>query len=148
MNRAAKQYAPVSPLQKATGIVPLYIAWYITDELEHYFWVTLPEDVCYRLADRAERAWAHNANWRRKLKGPYGREWLRLFMRHWLSGLLYKEWPGLFRQLPDSYKIGHPLPLRDTPRRQSEPARTRPTTKTSVPPSTAKSTSSSMTFTA
>jgi hypothetical protein len=33
-------------------------------------------------------------------------------MRHWLAGVLAKEQPALFRDLPDSYKVGHPLPCR------------------------------------
>jgi hypothetical protein len=31
-------------------------------------------------------------------------------MRHWLAGVLAKEQPALFRALPDSYKVGAPLP--------------------------------------
>jgi hypothetical protein len=31
-------------------------------------------------------------------------------MRHWLAGVLAKERPALFRALPDSFKLGHPLP--------------------------------------
>ena len=143
MNHATKQYVPVSPFEKAAGICPLHIAWIVTDELQHYFRVALPDNVCEQLADRAERVWAHNAYWRHKFKGRRGRAYLLSFMRHWLSALLYEEPPGLFKQLPDSYQIGCPLPLQDTPRRLSEPTRTRPTTKTSAPPSTVKSTASS-----
>jgi len=144
MKRAAKQYAPVGPFEKTAGICPLYIAWIVRDELEHCFRLDLPDDVCDELADRAERVLAHNAYWRRKFKGRRGRAYLLAFMRHWLSGLLRKKRPGLFEQLPDSYQIGHPLPLQDTSRRRSEPTRTRPTTRTGAPPSTA----SSMTSTA
>jgi len=31
-------------------------------------------------------------------------------MRHWLAGVLAKERPALFRDLPESFKIGQPLP--------------------------------------
>jgi hypothetical protein len=31
-------------------------------------------------------------------------------MRHWLAGVLAKERPALFRDLPESFKVGHPLP--------------------------------------
>jgi len=37
---------------------------------------------------------------------------LQPFPRHWLAGVLAKEQPALFRDLPDSYKVGHPLPCR------------------------------------
>jgi hypothetical protein len=32
------------------------------------------------------------------------------FPRHWLAGVLAKERPALFRDLPESFKVGHPLP--------------------------------------
>jgi len=31
-------------------------------------------------------------------------------MRHWLTGVLAKECPALFRDLPESFKIGLELP--------------------------------------
>jgi hypothetical protein len=33
-----------------------------------------------------------------------------MFMRHWLAGVLAGENPALFRELPESFKVGHPLP--------------------------------------
>jgi hypothetical protein len=38
------------------------------------------------------------------------REFILMFMRHWLAGVLARERPVLFRDLPESFKIGHPLP--------------------------------------
>jgi hypothetical protein len=35
-------------------------------------------------------------------------------MRHWLAGVLAKENPVLFRALPESFKVGHPLPQKQT----------------------------------
>ena len=110
MNHDEDQFVLSGPIEKATGIWPLCIAGIVKDELEHYFWVTLPEHVCDQLADRAERAFAHDVRFQRKLKGPYGPDLLRSFMRHWLSSLLYKERRDLFKLLPDSFKMGHRLP--------------------------------------
>jgi hypothetical protein len=31
-------------------------------------------------------------------------------MRHWLAGVLARERPVLFHDLPESFKVGHPLP--------------------------------------
>jgi hypothetical protein len=31
-------------------------------------------------------------------------------MRHWLAGVLAREHPALFRELPESFKLGAPLP--------------------------------------
>ena len=38
------------------------------------------------------------------------REFILKFMRHWLAGVLARERPALFRDLPESFKVGHPLP--------------------------------------
>ena len=35
---------------------------------------------------------------------------LQPFPKHWLAGVLARERPALFRDLPESFKIGHPLP--------------------------------------
>jgi hypothetical protein len=35
-------------------------------------------------------------------------------MRHWLAGVLAKERPALFRELPESFKVGQPLPAHST----------------------------------
>jgi hypothetical protein len=32
-------------------------------------------------------------------------------MRHWLAGVLAREQPALFRDLPESFRVGMPLPL-------------------------------------
>jgi hypothetical protein len=33
-------------------------------------------------------------------------------MRHWLAGVLAREQPALFRELPESFMVGEPLPLK------------------------------------
>ncbi|MGA3142239.1 MAG: hypothetical protein ABSF10_04260 [Verrucomicrobiota bacterium] len=55
-----------------------------------------------------------------------GREAILASMRHWLAGslssvaahcegrMLAKENPALFRDLPESFKVGHPLPAHST----------------------------------
>ena len=47
------------------------------------------------------------------------REFILKFMRHWLAGVLARENPVLYRQLPESFKIGKPLPSSDL--RPAEP---------------------------
>jgi hypothetical protein len=44
-----------------------------------------------------------------------------MFMRHWLAGVLAKESPALFRDLPESFKVGHPLPMKPNPWRKKTP---------------------------
>jgi hypothetical protein len=45
--------------------------------------------------------------WWRKFQN---REFILMSMRHWLAGVLARERPALFRDLPESFKVGHPLP--------------------------------------
>jgi hypothetical protein len=45
--------------------------------------------------------------WWRKFQN---REFILMFMRHSLAGVLARERPALFRDLPESFKVGHPLP--------------------------------------
>ena len=63
-----------------------------------------------KLAQRAERVFANHPFWQRKFQSAAGREHMLSGMRHWLAGVLAKEQPALFRDLPDSYKVGAPLP--------------------------------------
>lgn len=40
------------------------------------------------LCEKAERIFQNNKTFRRSLKGPKGREYLYVFMAHWLKGIL------------------------------------------------------------
>jgi hypothetical protein len=77
----------------------------------------LDEGLADKLARRAERVFAGNPFWQRKYKSARGRDYLLMTMRHWLAGVLAKERPALFRALPDSFKLGHPLPEKPMSRR-------------------------------
>jgi hypothetical protein len=68
------------------------------------------EGLADKLAQRAEMVFANHPFWQRKFQSAAGREHLLSGMRHWLAGVLAKEQPALFRALPDSYKVGAPLP--------------------------------------
>jgi hypothetical protein len=142
-----KNYAPVTPFERQTSHCPLYVAWLVLDEARDYFrtnWVPSPgsrkghlirpadtfspsdaekadllgEGLADKLAQRAEMVFANHPFWQRKFQSAAGREHLLSGMRHWLAGVLAKEQPALFRALPDSYKVGAPLPQKKvgTPR--------------------------------
>jgi len=118
-----KTYASVTDFEWATSFCPLYLAWRIVDEARDYFRTPIPEAFADKLARRAETVFAHQPFWQRKYQSVRGREYILMRMRHWLAGVLAKERPVLFRALPESFKIGHPLP--ETPRssgRKSAPA--------------------------
>jgi hypothetical protein len=124
-----KIYEPVREFERATSYCPLYLAWRIVDEARDYFRTPIPEAFADKLARRAEAVFARHPFWSRKAsnfaeasmdRSPRGgrrqfqsqrqREFILMFMRHWLAGVLAKERPALFRDLPESFKVGHPLP--------------------------------------
>jgi hypothetical protein len=139
-----KIYEPVREFERQTSYCPLYLAWRIVDEARHYFrasWVPSPsarkrhlirpadtfspsdaekaclmsEELADKLARRAEAVFAHQPFWQRKYQSARGREYILMSMRHWLAGVLVRENPVLYRQLPESFKIGLELPAAPNP---------------------------------
>jgi hypothetical protein len=106
-----KIYEPVREFERATSYCPLYLAWRIVDEARDYFRTPIPEAFADKLARRVEAVFAHHPSWQRRFKSQRGREAILISMRHWLAGILARERPALFRALPESFKIGHPLPM-------------------------------------
>jgi hypothetical protein len=91
-----------------------------------YFRTPIPEAFAYKLAHCAEAGFARHPFWPRKasprggrrrtlqaaqFQSQRGRDALLTSMRHWLAGVLAKENPVLFRDLPESFKLGQPLPV-------------------------------------
>src|ERR1019366_5067539 len=116
----ALRHAPVRDFERATSYCPMYLAWRILDEARDYFrtsWVPSPgfatlshqmgEGLADKLAHRAEAVFAHHPSWQRWFKSRYGREAILASMGHWLASVLAKERPALFRDLPESFKVGH-----------------------------------------
>jgi hypothetical protein len=119
-----KIYAPVTPFERQTSHCPLYVSWVVLDEARDYFRTPIPEAFADKLAHRAEAVFAGNPFWQRKYKSGHGRDYLLMTMRHWLAGVFAKEQPALFRDLPDSFKVGEPLPPQP-PQPLSRPKRIR-----------------------
>ena len=91
-------------------------------EVSLFLRIPLPRDRYVRwLAAKAELCFQGNAHFRKKMMGARCREWLRVFMRHWMYSLLRCERPDLHADLPESFTLGHPLsqarPLRPGRRR-------------------------------
>jgi|ERR1019366_947172 hypothetical protein len=118
-----KIYEPVREFERATSYCPLYLAWRIVDEARDYFrtsWVPSPgsatlshlmgEGLANKLAPRAEAVFARHPFMQRQFQSQRGHDAILTSMRHWLAGVLAKERPALFHALPESFKIGHPLP--------------------------------------
>ncbi len=66
------------------------------------------------LTRRAEAICRRNATFRARIRasGNSGRDYLWSFMRHWISGLIFKRDPALADRLPAGYRIGQALPKR------------------------------------
>ncbi len=114
-NLKQKQYAPVTDFERQTSYSPLYLAWHVLDEARHYFRAPIPEAFADSLARRAEAVFAANPFWQRKFQSPGGRDAILTSIRHWLASVLAQERPALFRDLPESFKVGHPLPVAPRP---------------------------------
>ena len=135
-----KSYEPVGQLEKHTSHCPLYLAWQVVDEVRDYFRKPIPDTYATTLARRAEAVFAKHPFWRRQYQSSRGRGNLLMSMRHWLASQLNREQPALFRALPESYKVGQPLP----PRRAMP---TKTSTATNVPGWTARLTHWHMSYT-
>lgn len=96
--------------EKQTCINPYFAADLVLHGVCMYFWVNLPAHLEQQLAERAVKVFTHNKHWRKKIQSERGPDYLRMFMRHWLAGLLRQQGHPLFRELPDSFKWGKPLP--------------------------------------
>lgn len=99
------------PINEQTLLEPLWVAESIVQECSLWLGEPLPEAWPATLAAKAEKCFAANERFRRTIKSPAnGRADLRMFMRHWLSGLLQRQSLRLFRRLPYEYHLGRPLP--------------------------------------
>lgn len=101
-----------------TIIIPRAVAEGGCEEVQVWMGTALPSRWVRELVGYANTVYAHNERFRRRIngKGNRGRDYLWVFMRHWLAALLRRHKPDLFARLPASYCIGHALPIqRHTP---------------------------------
>ena len=113
-----KRHVPVENFERQTSHCPIYIAWIVLDEARDYFRKPIPESYAAKLACRAEAVFAHQPFWEKKYQSWQGRDYLLMSTRHWLAGVLAKEKPALFSELPERFKVGEPLPLQSLPRQK------------------------------
>lgn len=95
-----------------TTLLPWLVAEAVCGEAARWLESEVPRSFAPQLAARAVRLYAVNPPFARRLRSPgnVGREWLRIFMRHWLAGRLALQHPALFHRLPSSFCVGWPLP--------------------------------------
>ncbi len=107
-------------LERDTELMPWVIAGQVCVEVSTFLGVALPTRYVDWLDAKAERCYANHRHFRKLMRerGNAPRDWLRVFMRHWLAGLLGTERPDLYECLPDTFALGHSLPPPVHPRRR------------------------------
>lgn len=130
-------------IESDTPIVPSAIARAVWEEASLWLDELLPRSWIRELVARANTVYAHNARFRRIIRGlgDRGRDSLWAFTRHWLAGLLWEHRRHLHARLPASYNVGQPLPQNQPHSNAKSPSRTRKPTRWPIPstaPSAAK----------
>jgi hypothetical protein len=100
-------------LERDTQLMPWLIAESVCGELAAFLGMEIPARYAVWIEARAEVGYARHAHFRKLMRGSGNapREWLKMFMRHWLAGLLGVERPDLYECLPDDFALGRSLPL-------------------------------------
>lgn len=98
-------------LESETSLLPWLIADDVCREVESYGNVELPESYRQQLYDKAEAVYACHKTKRfgRQMRGNNAPAQLRVFMRHWLAGILHRERPALHRSLPRGFGNGQAI---------------------------------------
>ena len=109
--KTSKWYRSLPEFDRLTGSDPVHTADMTIHEVRCYFWVELPADLEAELVQRVHTVFARHQRWRKKAQRANGVDMVQAFMRHWLAALLFKYKHPLFRELPDSFKCGQPLPF-------------------------------------
>ena len=112
-------------IQDETILLPHIIADTVIQELDRYMhkehqriFVLSDEEhreIGLYLSDKAETCYSANERFAKKVKGKYGREHLYSFMRHWLTGWVIDNRPGLKRLVPDCFANGVEIQEKVTP---------------------------------
>jgi hypothetical protein len=98
-----------------TPILPHLVAWCVWSDTAVWLGSPLPRRWVRELVGYANTVYAHNDRFRRRINGvgDRGRDYLWMFMRHWLAALLKERRPHLHARLPASFNVGQPLPPKE-----------------------------------
>jgi hypothetical protein len=107
-------------LERDTLLMPWAIAESVCGEASRFLGVEIPARYAAWIEARAELAYAKPGHFRKLMRGRGNapRDWLRVYMRHWLAGLLGTERPDFYECLPDTFALGRWLPPPIHPRRR------------------------------
>ena len=107
-------------LERDTQLMPWLIADSVCGEVSGFLGVEIPARYSDWLDAKAERCYANHRHFRKLMRGRGNgpRDWLYVFMRHWLAAMLDLERPDLYQCLPEDFNLGHPgrpRPLPESP---------------------------------
>src|SRR5271157_4237293 len=105
-------------LERDTQLMPWLVAETVCDEVSQFLGLDLPARYAVWLEAKAELCYSGRRHFHKLMRGRGNapREWLYVFMRHWLASILHLERPDLCRCLPMSFVYGRRLPRGAHPR--------------------------------
>lgn len=111
-----------------TGLPPGFIAWCVWDEAGAWLGQALPRRWLRELVTQANTVYVRCGRFRSSVRGTgdRGRDYLWMFMRHWLAAKLKQHRPHLHARMPASYNVGAPLPPKPIPLSRSRTFRSEP----------------------
>lgn len=99
----------MNAIERETVLLPDVIAENVVNEVSHFTRSELGGDYTNRLVEKAEKIYSKDRQFTRLLKREAGRDYLYMFMRHWLASWLKREQRALFNKLPESFGMGKKL---------------------------------------
>jgi hypothetical protein len=91
-------------------LVPEWVAETVVQEAERFLKADLPAGFAERLAVRAYYIYPRHKQFHKMLNRADGRDYLRMYMRHWTAAWLKRECSALYKKLPYSFGNGQRLP--------------------------------------
>lgn len=82
----------------------------------------------------ANTVYANNERFRRRIQGKHGhgRDYLWMFMRHWLAAKLWEHRPHLYARMPAAYSLGQELTVQPRSRNAVRRVRLRGSAKEGI----------------
>jgi hypothetical protein len=101
-------------IEADTPIVPQAVAMGVWEEACVWLDEELPREWVKKLVVRANFIYAHNPRFRQSIRRPgnAGRDFLWIFIRHWLCAMIRKHNRDWHARLPERYNVGADLPCR------------------------------------
>jgi hypothetical protein len=94
-------------IEMDTPILPQVLAQRIVEEAAAYVEMSLDQYVAL-LVEKANTLYTNNSRFRGNVRanGNSGRDYLAMFMRHWLAALIRRDSPTLYQKLPSAFSNG------------------------------------------